>query len=71
MSRDESNEALREIEAELARQDEVLAELTAFLASLGDVQIQLPQSFFDELEELAQHRTPINRQPALAFGVRG
>jgi len=71
MSRDESNEeSLREIEAELARQDEAWQEVESFLASLDDVELAVPQTFLDELEELARPRVHFNNNNAVPFGIR-
>lgn len=67
----ESLDILQEgIEAELARQDRVLEDLRTCLAALGDVQIQLPQAFFDELEELGR-KASTNINHAAVFSVRG
>jgi hypothetical protein len=74
MSREESiDEALRGIEAELARQDEAWKEVESILTSLGDVQLAIPQTFLDEIEELARPRVQFdnnNNNNAVPFGIR-
>jgi hypothetical protein len=46
------------IEEELARQDAELAQLKTTLESLGDVELLVPQTVLDEIEELATPRNP-------------
>ena len=46
--------SLRSIEAELARQDEQLATLEAQIQSLGDVQLAVPDDFFEAIDAIAE-----------------
>lgn len=71
MSRDGTNEQLKAIEAELARQDEEWNQIHATLMSLGDVKLAVPQTFLDEIEELARPRGHFNDNNAVPFGIRG
>lgn len=45
---------LASIEAELARQDEQLEAFEEAINSLGDVQLAVPDDFFDALEEVGR-----------------
>ena len=66
------NDPLETLQAELARQNESLSAFEQTLRGLGDdVQLAVPQTFFDELEELTQPRV-INTNPTMPFfGIRG
>ncbi|MBN9166464.1 MAG: hypothetical protein J0I07_36355 [Myxococcales bacterium] len=64
------NRSIEELEAELARQDEELERATAAFAEAGasEARVQVPASFFEELEEACRPRGV----PAVqfVFGIR-
>ncbi len=64
-----NDEKLNAIAAEIERQNETMKELEATLQSLGDVELAVPQTFFDELEEITSPRTTTPAMPV--FGIRG
>lgn len=49
----ETKPTLASIEAELARQDEQLEAFEEAITALGDVQLAVPDDFFDEIDALA------------------
>jgi hypothetical protein len=51
--------------------DEALAFIEHMLRDLGDVELAVPQAFFDELDELTAPRATANNQPMPFFGIRG
>ena len=63
------SDKLKAIEEELARQNEALASFESILASLGDVELQVPTAFFRELEEACATRT-MSSAPVM-FGLKG
>ena len=66
------NDPLETLQAELTRQNETLSAFEQTLRALGDdVQLAVPQTLLDELEELTQPRV-INTNPTMPFfGIRG
>ena len=66
------NDPLETLQAELARQNESLSAIEQTLRNLGeDVQLAVPRTFLDELEELTQPRV-IDTNPTMPlFGIRG
>jgi hypothetical protein len=49
-----TNEAMAALEAELLRQNAALTEFNDALRSLGDVELQVPAAFLEELDEVTQ-----------------
>lgn len=49
---------LASIEAELAHQDEQLKAFEEAIAALGDVQLAVPDDFFDELDASSELQPP-------------
>jgi hypothetical protein len=65
-----NEDAIDLLEAELARQDEELARVTQqFNELVGNARVQVPQSFFEELEEACRPRPAVPTQ--FVFGLRG
>lgn len=65
------NDPLETLQAELTRQHESLFAAEQTLRGLGDVQLEVPQTFLDELDELTEPRV-INTNPTMPFfGIRG
>ena len=65
------NDPLETLQAELARQNESLSAFEQTLRGLGDVQLHVPQTILEELDELTQPRV-INTNPTMPFfGIRG
>lgn len=65
-----NDEKLKSLEAELERQNALLAEFESTLRALGDVELAVPHAFLDELDELSAPRVH-NPNPTPFFGVRG
>lgn len=62
--------SIEELEAELARQDEEFARASAaFAEAAGNARFDVPQVFFDELEELCKPRSPSPTH--FIIGLRG
>ena len=53
-----NDESMTALEAELLRQNVALIEFNRVLQSLGDVELQVPASFLEELDEIAQRCEP-------------
>jgi len=53
-----TNEAITALEDELIRQNAALNEINDALRSLGDVEIHVPATFIDELDEIANRCAP-------------
>ena len=60
---------LSELEAMFEQQNEALAEFEATLRDLGDVELMVPNTFFEELEELIT--APTNITTPFTFALRG
>jgi hypothetical protein len=67
------NDPLETLQAELARQNETLSAFEQTLRALGDdVELAIPRTFLDELEELTESRViNINNPMMPFFGIRG
>jgi hypothetical protein len=67
----ETEDTLQQLEAELTRQDEELAQATSQLQELaGKARFEVPQSFFDDLEEACRPRRE-TLPTQFVFGLRG
>jgi hypothetical protein len=53
-----TNEAMTALEAALLRQNAALSEFTDALRSLGDVELHVPSTFLEELDEIATRCAP-------------
>lgn len=64
-----NDEKLSKIAAEIEQQNEALAELEGTLRTLGDVDLEVPKAFLEELDELTAPRAATN--PAMSvYGIR-
>jgi len=63
------NDKLAAIEAELARQNEALEEVTTTLGALDGSDLRVPQAFFDQMNDVC---APCDPNPtARLFAIRG
>lgn len=63
-----NDEILPEFAAELSRQNQAFAEIEATLRSFGAVELGIPSTFFEELDELTAPRITTPTMPT--FGIR-
>ncbi len=64
------NEEMKRLLAEKERQDRELARIKEQLRALGDVRIVVPQSYFEEMEEVCAVQPPMPATPR-SLGLRG
>jgi hypothetical protein len=65
-----SHDNLSEMQAELERQNEAFEALKAEAATLGNVEIDVPPTFFDELDALVTATPPLTTWTPFTHALR-